>query len=90
MLRLAVAFAQLVSASSGAPDTGAYSSEALRMMIAMAADSNRLPPSSLRSYRSRIETETAMIIRDTLGREHSAEIEQVASEGRWTRDGRPS
>jgi len=88
MLRLAVAFAQLVSASSGAPDTGAYSSEALRMMIAMAADSNRLPPSSLRSYRSRIETETAMIIRDTLGREHSAEIEQVASEGRWTRDGR--
>ena len=57
-------------------------------MVAMAAESNRLPPTSLRSYRSRIETETALIIRDTLGREHSAEIEQIASEGRWSRDGR--
>ncbi len=53
----------------------------------MAADSNRLPPASLRGYRSHIETETALIIRDTLGREHSAEIEQIASEGRWSRDG---
>src|SRR5690349_5767362 len=57
-------------------------------MVAMAADSNRLPPASLRGYRSRIETETALIIRDTLGREHSAEIEQIESEGRWSRDGR--
>src|SRR5689334_6817301 len=57
-------------------------------MIATAADSNRAPPSSLRGYRSRIETETALIIRDTLGREHSAEIEQIASEGRWSRNGR--
>jgi hypothetical protein len=57
-------------------------------MVDVAAESNRLPPPSLRGYRSRIETETALIIRDTLGREHSAEIEQLASEGRWSRDGR--
>ena len=56
-------------------------------MVARAAESNRLPPTSLRGYRSRIETETALIIRDTLGREHSAEIEQISSEGRWSRDG---
>ena len=54
----------------------------------MAAESNRLPPASLGGYRSHIETESALIIRDTLGREHSAEIEQIASEGRWSRDGR--
>ncbi|HEY6826065.1 MAG TPA: hypothetical protein VI259_04350 [Gemmatimonadaceae bacterium] len=54
----------------------------------MAAVSNRLPPASLSGYRSHIETETALLIRDTLGREHSAEIEQIASEGRWSRDGR--
>jgi hypothetical protein len=88
VLRLVVVFAQLVSSQTVAPDTGAYSSEALRGMIAMAADSNRAPPSSLRGYHSRIETETALIIRDTLGREHSAEIEQIASEGRWWRNGR--
>src|SRR5262245_36178853 len=88
MLRLLVAFAQLAVAGPGTSDSGAYSTEALRAMIAMAAESNRLPPSSLRGYRSRIETETALIIRDTLGREHSAEIEQIASEGGWSRDGR--
>ena len=87
VLGLVVVFAQVVS-SQNAPDTGAYSSEALRGMIAMAAESNRLPPPTLRGYRSRIETETALIIRDTLGREHSAEIEQIASEGRWSRNGR--
>jgi hypothetical protein len=57
-------------------------------MVAMAAESNRLPPASLSGYRSHVETETALLIRDTLGREHSAEIEQIASEGRWSRDGR--
>jgi len=88
MLRLVVAFAQLASARAGVLDSGAYSSEALRAMVAMAAESNRLPPATLRGYRSRIETETSLIIRDTLGREHSAEIEQIASDGSWSRNGR--
>ena len=88
MLRLVVVFAQLVSAQTATTDTATYSSAALRAMVAMAADSNRLPPPSLGGYHSRIETETALIIRDTLGREHSAEIEQIASEGRWSRSGR--
>src|SRR5262252_3242974 len=88
MLRLLVAFAQLAAAGPSAPDTGAYSTEALRTMISLAAESNRFAPSSLRGYRSHIETETALIIRDTLGREHSAEIEQIASDARWSRDGR--
>lgn len=88
MFRVFVVVAQLASLGGAPRDTGAYSSEALRDMVAMAAESNRLPPTDLSGYRSRIETETALIIRDTLGREHSAEIEQIASEGRWSRDGR--
>jgi len=88
VLRFLVVLAQLVSVQTAVTDTGAYSSEALRQMVGTASDSNRLPPASLREYRSRIETETALIIRDTLGREHSAEIEQIASDGRWWRDGR--
>jgi hypothetical protein len=87
VLRVLVILAQLAATQTAPQDTNAYSSEALRRMIEMAAESNRLPPPSLRGYRSHIETETALIIRDTLGREHSAEIEQIASEGRWSRDG---
>jgi len=88
VLRVLVVLAQLAVIQNASRDTNAYSSQALRRMVAMAAESNRLPPASLRGYRSHIETETALLIRDTLGREHSAEIEQIASEGRWSRDGR--
>jgi hypothetical protein len=88
MLRVLIVFAQLASARIGVLDTAAYTTEALRAMVAKAAESNRAVPPGLRGYRSHIETETALIIRDSLGREHSAEIEQIASEGRWSRDGR--
>ena len=88
MLRGLVVLAQIASAQIGVSDTASYTSDALRDMVAKAAESNRTVPAGLRGYRSHIETETALIIRDTLGREHSAEIEQIASEGRWSRDGR--
>jgi hypothetical protein len=64
-----------------------YSSAALRAMVAAAADSNRHPPPDLRGYTSRIETEIGLIIRDSLGREHAGEIEQVTTRAKWTRDG---
>ena len=54
MLRFLVVLAQLVSVQTAVTDTGAYSSEALRQMVGTASDSNRLPPASLREYRSRI------------------------------------
>ncbi len=81
-----ILFAQLVTASFSAGDS-TYSTEALRNMIAAAAVENRRPPALLASYRSDVETEFALMIRDTLGREHTAEIEQLASVARWRRDG---
>jgi hypothetical protein len=57
-------------------------------MVASAAEANRLPPPELHSYQSHIETELSLILRDTLGREHTAEIEQLATAARWNRGGR--
>jgi hypothetical protein len=65
-----------------------YSSPALRAVVARAAAENLRPPPELRSYRSHIETELSLLIRDTLGREHTAQIEQLATNAQWSRDGR--
>ncbi len=56
-------------------------------MVAAASDSNRHPPPELRGYTSRVETEVGLILRDSLGREHAGEIEQISSDSKWTRDG---
>ena len=82
----AIAVALLTQIASTSGDS-TYSSAALRAMIAAAADSNRAPPPELRGYHSRVETEVALVLRDSLGREHAAEIEQMESRAVWTRDG---
>jgi hypothetical protein len=64
-----------------------YSTPALRAVVAAAAAANRRVPDSLASYTSRIETETSLLIRDTLGREHTAEVEQLATAAHWDRSG---
>lgn len=76
--------AQLVAAV--APKDSVYSSAALRELIAAAAVENHRPPPSLRGYESHIETEASLLVRDTLGREHSAEIEQLATRATWNRN----
>ena len=81
---MAIALAAQIASTSG---DSTYSSPALRAMIAAAADSNRTPPPELRGYHSRVETEVALVLRDSLGREHAAEIEQMESRAAWTRDG---
>jgi hypothetical protein len=70
------------------PADSTYSSPALRTLIAGASVANRRAPDSLRSYTSRIETESSLLIRDTLGREHTAEVEQMATAAKWDRGGR--
>jgi len=80
--------AQLSAGVAATPPDSTYSSTALRQMIASAADANRHAPSELRSYRSHIETELSLLLRDTLGREHTAEVEQLATAATWDRDGR--
>ena len=80
-------FAQIAVADAPPVDS-IYSSPALRQLVARAAEENRYPPAALQSYRSHIETELSLLIRDTLGRERSAEVEQLASDARWTRGDR--
>ena len=75
-----------IAAAQGAIDS-TYSSEALRAMVAAVATANHEPPESLHGYQSHIETESSLIVRDTLGREHSAEVEQFATQATWKRNG---
>ena len=80
------AFAQLAIAQHQ-PDS-VYSSPALRAMVAAVAAANHEPPPELRGYQSHIETESSLLLRDTLGREHTAEVEQFATQATWEREGR--
>jgi hypothetical protein len=78
-------YAQIASAVSV---DSAYASLAVRHLVERAAVENRFPPAALRSYRSRVETELSLLVRDTLGRERSAEVEQLATDALWTRGDR--
>jgi hypothetical protein len=62
--------------AAATPVDSTYASAALHALVARAATENRFPPAALKAYRSRIETELSLLIRDTLGRERSAEVER--------------
>lgn len=79
-------FAQLAVGVGTSDST--YASPALRELVARASRENLRPPPGFRSYTSRIETELSLIIRDTLGREHTAQTEQFATNAEWTSGGR--
>lgn len=64
------------------------SSLALRDFIARAAVANRAPPPNLMGYTARVESELALILRDSLGRELVGQIEQLAARAEWERSGR--
>ena len=68
------------------PAESMYASPSLRAFVATAADANRAPPASLHGYRARVESELSLLIRDTLGRERTAQVEQVAMNAAWQRD----
>lgn len=80
---LALAISAQLSTSQRTTDS-IYSSSALRDVVAAVSAANHRPPAGLRGYRSHIETELALVLRDTLGREHAAEVEQLATEAHWT------
>jgi len=75
-----VLFAQL----SAAADT-IYSTPAVRDLVTGAAIANHAPPPTFAGYRAHVETEFSLLLRDTLGRERSAQVEQLASAVHWTR-----
>ncbi len=62
-----------------------YSSSAVRALVARAATENHAPPPSFSAYKAHVESELSLMIRDTLGRENAAQIEQFASQASWVR-----
>ena len=86
MLTLLLA-AQLAVATSSTGDS-VYASRALRDFVARASAGNHEPPASLLAYRARVQTELSFVLHDTLGREQTTQIEQLASRAAWDRNGR--
>jgi hypothetical protein len=62
-----------------------YSTPALRAFIDQSAIANRNPPASLAGYKASVESELALILRDSLGRELVGQIEQLAARADWDR-----
>lgn len=75
-----VLFAQLFAAADPI-----YSTPAVRDLVNGAAIANHAPPPTFAGYRAHIETEFSLLLRDTLGRERTAQVEQLASAVHWTR-----
>lgn len=65
-----------------------YATPALRDFVARAAVANRAPPPQLTGYTAALDSELAFILRDTLGRELTGQVEQLAATATWDRDGR--
>ena len=75
----------LFQLSAATPPAATYSSLALEAFISAAVTANRAPPAELLSYGARIESELSLLVRDTLGRERVAQVEQVAMTAAWHR-----
>ncbi|MFL5581704.1 MAG: hypothetical protein ACJ8AO_15150 [Gemmatimonadaceae bacterium] len=75
------------AATARDPLVPSYATETLRALVARAAQWNRVVPASLQSYRARLESETALIVRRAGGGEVAAQLEQTVSRARWLRTG---
>ena len=64
-----------------------YSSNAVRGLVERAVVANHAPPPELSGYRAHVESELSLLMRDSLGRERAAQIEQLASAITWQRSG---
>ncbi len=73
-------------AASTEPDSR-YTAPALRDFVVRAAAVNQAPPPQLQGYTARLESELALIMRDTLGRDELGQVEQLAARANWKRDG---
>jgi hypothetical protein len=68
------------------PDS-VYETPALAALVGRAAAENALPPRDLSGYRARIETELSFVQLEPDGRETLLQLEQLASDLYWRRDG---
>jgi hypothetical protein len=62
-----------------------YSTQAVRDLVNGAVIANHAPPAAFAGYRAHVESEFSILLRDTLGRERTAQVEQLASAVHWTR-----
>lgn len=69
-------------------DTATYQSEALRVLVAEAAATNRRVPEALGGYRAQLESEISIGNRRSERMEMSVQLEQIASTLTWDRSGR--
>ena len=69
------------------PQQPAYSSPALRDLVARAADRNLTVPQGLGAYRAEVESEIAVLTRRADGEEVGVSIEQAHNEVLWQRSG---
>src|ERR1700716_3915609 len=75
----------MLFASVSAAAAPIFSPPAVRDLVNAAVIGNHVPPPTFAGYRARVETEFSLLLRDTLGRERSAQIEQLASDVHWAR-----
>ena len=82
-----LALALILQIQALSPDS-TYATPALRAFIARAAAGNRAPPPALEGYGAKVESELAMVLRDSIGREMVGQVEQLAANALWERNGR--
>ncbi|NJD09266.1 MAG: hypothetical protein FIB01_02100 [Gemmatimonadetes bacterium] len=75
------------AASPLAAQGSLYATPAQRAVVPRVAAANAAPPSDLTSYYARIETELAFLRAEADGRETVLQLEQIASDLYWRRDG---
>lgn len=69
------------------PVDSIYETPALAALVGRAAAENARPPADLTGYRARIETELSFVQLEPDGRETLLQLEQLASDLYWRRDG---
>ena len=77
----------LLVAQLAASTDSVYASSAVHALVTRAAVANHAPPPAFGGYRAHVESEMALLLRDTVGRERAAQLEQLASSVTWSRDG---
>ncbi|MEX1182822.1 MAG: hypothetical protein WEF86_06275 [Gemmatimonadota bacterium] len=69
------------------PEPPVYATPALADFVARVAAANAAPPIALQGYRARIETELSFVQTEADGQEVLLQLEQLASDFYWRRDG---